>query len=330
MKTFEELRSDVNRAIDGLSDLKGNPVQLYEPISYTLELGGKRLRPVMALMACQLFGEDPQRAMMPAVGLEIFHNFTLLHDDVMDRADMRRGRPTVHAKWNANVAILSGDAMFALASSLIAQAPAESLSSVLNTFNGLALGVCEGQQYDMNFETQAKVEMAEYMEMIRLKTAVLLAGALQIGALVAGAPGPAVQHLHAFGTRIGLAFQLQDDLLDLYADEAKFGKKIGSDIRENKKTFLYIKALELLDWDDRTRLEETFRTPTTPGNEAAKIDFVRALYEKVSVRSCVEEEITRLFGEGEAELARLSKADVDSEALEVLQDFSAGLLGREY
>lgn len=330
MKTFEELREEVNRAVAGLPELKGNPSQLYDPIVYTLEHGGKRLRPVMALMACQLFGKDPRMALLPALGLEIFHNFTLLHDDVMDRADMRRGRPTVQAKWNANVAILSGDAMFALASSLVARAPAESLPAVLRTFNALALGVCEGQQYDMNFETQNRVSMDEYREMIRLKTAILLAGALQIGALVAGAPDSAVGHLYAFGIKIGLAFQLQDDLLDLYADEAKFGKKIGSDIRENKKTYLYIKALELLDLDDRARLEETFRTPTTPENEAGKIDFVRSLYEKVSVRTYLEEEVNRLFEAGEAELEQLSGADVDAEALKVLQDFSAKLLGREY
>lgn len=357
MKKFSELRDLVNQTIENLPELKARPVELYEPVVYTMGFGGKRIRPVMVLMACQLFKKDISQAILPAVGLEIFHNFTLLHDDVMDRADMRRGQPTVHKKWNSNVAILSGDAMFALASSLLCKAPAESLSAVMDSFNSLALGVCEGQQYDMNFETQAEVSMEEYMEMIRLKTAVLLAGALKIGAQMAGAPSDAVSALDEFGTKIGLAFQLQDDLLDLYADEAKFGKKIGSDIRENKKTYLYIKALELLrkgnvidggsdtaglsagsadagslnaGLADASRLEELFRIPTTAENEAEKIASVRALYEKVDVRSHLDEEVNRLFAEGESALARLSAYDIDPEALQVMQDFSAKLLGRDY
>lgn len=334
MKKFSELRDLVNQTIENLPELKARPVELYEPVVYTMGFGGKRIRPVMVLMACQLFKKDISQAILPAVGLEIFHNFTLLHDDVMDRADMRRGQPTVHKKWNSNVAILSGDAMFALASSLLCKAPAESLSAVMDSFNSLALGVCEGQQYDMNFETQAEVGMEEYMEMIRLKTAVLLAGALKIGAQMAGAPSDAVSALDEFGTKIGLAFQLQDDLLDLYADEAKFGKKIGSDIRENKKTYLYIKALELLrkgnNVTEAARLEELFRIPTTAENEAEKIASVRALYEKVDVRSHLDEEVNRLFAEGESALARLSAYDIDPEALQVMQDFSAKLLGRDY
>lgn len=362
MKKFSELRDLVNQTIESLPELKARPVELYEPVVYTMGFGGKRIRPVMVLMACQLFKKEVEAALLPAVGLEIFHNFTLLHDDVMDRADMRRGQPTVHKKWNSNVAILSGDAMFALASSLLCKAPAESLSAVMDSFNSLALGVCEGQQYDMNFETQAEVSMEEYMEMIRLKTAVLLAGALKIGAQMAGAPSDAVYALDEFGTKIGLAFQLQDDLLDLYADEAKFGKKIGSDIRENKKTYLYIKALELLRKEsagssvagsgcadasckdegvtdaarlneglaDASRLEELFRIPTTAENEAEKIASVRALYEKVDVRSHLEAEVNRLFAEGESALARLSAYDIDPEALQVMQDFSAKLLGRDY
>lgn len=357
MKTFQELRDLVNQTIAHLPEFQAKPSQLYDPVIYTMGFGGKRIRPVMVLMAFQLFKKDVSKVVLPAVGLEIFHNFTLLHDDVMDRADMRRGQPTVHKKWNSNVAILSGDAMFALASSLLCKAPAESLTAVMGSFNSLALGVCEGQQYDMNFETQAEVSMEEYMEMIRLKTAVLLAGALKIGAQMAGAPCDAVSALDEFGTKIGLAFQLQDDLLDLYADEAKFGKKIGSDIRENKKTYLYIKALELLrkgnvidgcsdtaglsastanagrlnaGLADASRLEELFRIPTTAENEAEKIASVRALYEKVDVRSHLEAEVNRLFAEGESALARLSAYDIDSEALQVMQDFSAKLLGRDY
>lgn len=329
-QSFEQLLDAVNGRIAELPAFRRQPLRLYEPAVYTMDLGGKRIRPVMALMACQLFGGKVEAALEPAVGLEVFHNFTLLHDDVMDRAAMRRGKPTVHVKWDTNTAILTGDAMFAVAIQLMAGAPAESLRAVLQAFEALAVGVCEGQQYDMNFETQAQVSMDEYMEMIRLKTAVLIAGALQIGALAAGAPAASVSRLHAYGTQIGLAFQLQDDLLDLYADEAKFGKKIGSDIRENKKTYLYLKALELLPATDAAALEQAFAEPTQPETEADKVAFVKGLYERVDVKRHCEEAIQAMFREGEAQLDAIPTTEIDAEAMVVLKQFTARLLGRDY
>ena len=312
------------------SMFRGKPVNLYEPIRYILSLGGKRVRPVLALMACQLFKGNIQEALLPALGLEVFHNFTLLHDDVMDKADMRRGKPSVHAKWNANVAILSGDAMFALACRLVCQAPAGRKEAVLDAFNDLAIGVCEGQQYDMDFETQEKVSMPEYMEMIRLKTAVLMAGGLKIGALLAGASEKEWAPLYEYGIKIGLAFQLQDDLLDLYGDEAKFGKKLGNDIRENKKTYLYIKALELLDEVDAIALEQEFASPTLPFGDMAKIKKVKDLYEKVKVKEHCGKAIGKLFSEAEGALDELAASPaVDADALSALRAFGSELLGRE-
>ena len=329
-KDNRQLREDLNRVMEQQEMFHGAPDTLYEPVRYIMSLGGKRLRPVLALMACQLFKGDTEKALLPALGLEVFHNFTLLHDDVMDRADMRRGKPTVNVKWNSNVAILSGDVMFAMACRLICQAPDERKGAVLEAFNDLAVGVCEGQQYDMDFETQEKVSMAEYMEMIRLKTAVLIAGALKVGALLAGASEEDLQPLYEYGTKIGLAFQLQDDLLDLYGDEAKFGKKLGSDIRENKKTYLYIKALELLEEVDAIALEHEFSTPTLPFGDIAKIKKVKALYEKVKVKDHCEKAVSNLFAEAGEALDRLSASPaVDPQALSALRAFGSELLGRE-
>lgn len=331
-KDSRQLRDDLTRILDHQELFRGVPDTLYEPIRYIMSLGGKRLRPVLALMACQLFKGDTGKALLPALGLEVFHNFTLLHDDVMDKADMRRGKPTVHAKWNSNVAILSGDAMFALACRLVCHAPVSCQAAVLDAFNDLAIGVCEGQQYDMDFETRDDVSMAEYMEMIRLKTAVLIAGALKVGALVSGVPAKEIQPLYEYGIKVGLAFQLQDDLLDLYADEAKLGKKLGGDIRENKKTYLYIKAMELLDEVDGIALDQYFKAPV-PGNlfdGIAKVKAVKALFEKVDVKSHCEREITALFAEAEAALSHLSPDSIDPEALDILRAFGSALVGREF
>lgn len=329
-QSFEQLLALVNKQIAELPAFQRPPLRLYEPAVYTMALGGKRIRPVLALMASQLFGGSVQATLGPAIGLEVFHNFTLLHDDVMDHADMRRGQPTVHAKWDTNTAILTGDAMFAVAVRLMTGAPAGSLRAVMQAFEALATGVCEGQQYDMNFETQADVSMAEYMEMIRLKTAVLIAGALQIGALAAGAPAGSVTRLHAYGTQIGLAFQLQDDLLDLYGDQAKFGKKIGSDIRENKKTYLYLKALELLPAEDADALKAAFSTPTQPDKEAEKVAQVKTLYDRIGVKHHVEAAIRAMFKEGEAHLNAIPQSEIDPEAMTVLRQFTERLLMRDY
>ena len=327
MKDYAQLRQEVEKTLRELQLWKGEPQALYQPAVYALGQGGKRIRPVLALMACGLFGKDYREALMPAVGLEVFHNFTLLHDDVMDNAAMRHGMPTVHVKWNADTAILSGDAMFAAASCLVAKAPKDCLSEVLDAFHRLALGVCEGQQYDMNFETQPAVSKSEYMEMIRLKTAVLIAGSLEIGALVAGAPQEDVKRLYAYGNKIGLAFQLQDDWLDLYADESKFGKRIGGDIRENKKTYLYVRAIENLKETDRKKLEALFTS--TGMNEEEKIATVKALFEKANAHEDCRDAVNQLFAEAGTEIDALV-SPVDSDTLHALKAFTAGLLGREY
>ncbi|MEG1499099.1 MAG: polyprenyl synthetase family protein [Bacteroidales bacterium] len=330
MENFEQLLLRVNNAVAALP-LEQEPKALYEPIIYTLSLGGKRLRPVMALMACQLFKKSIEPALLPALGIEVFHNFTLLHDDIMDHADMRRGKATVHAKWNENVGILSGDAMFAVAYKLLAQGPEKVLKKILDSFNKMALGVCEGQQYDMNFETTKEVSMAEYMEMIRLKTSVLIAGALEIGGIIGEASPSALSHLYTYGIELGLAFQLQDDLLDLYGDEQKFGKKIGSDIRENKKTFLFLKALELLPEEEAVCLKKYFQTESEIAlTQEEKIKAVRALYESIAMKKVCQQEIQNLYEKAVLELHAISKKEIDPQGLDILLNFSERLLLREY
>ena len=243
MYSIEELLSLVNQEIEG-SYNKREPKHLYSPIEYSMSVGGKRIRPVLCLMACNMFSDDVSLALKPAIGVEIFHNFTLLHDDIMDNAELRRNRSTVHKKWDENTAILSGDAMMIESYNYFLNLSPELLSSTLKVFNQTALEVCEGQQYDMDFETQNSVKEEEYIEMIRLKTAVLLAGSLKIGALIGGAKEHDANCIYNFGINMGLAFQLQDDYLDTFGDEATFGERIGGDILENKKTFLLINALK--------------------------------------------------------------------------------------
>ena len=237
---------DINEAILNLN-WKREPYGLYEPIEYTLAAGGKRVRPQLALIASQMFGGDDEKVLPAALALEVFHNFTLLHDDVMDKADVRRGRPTVHVKWNENTAILSGDQMLIEAYKLLSGVPADKLPKVLQLFNKMATEICEGQQYDVDFESQEHVTIEEYLKMIRLKTSVLLANALQTGAYIAGADEQAQGDLYEFGINIGLAFQIQDDILDVWGDPKTFGKAVGGDICCNKKTFVLLSALMMAD-----------------------------------------------------------------------------------
>ncbi len=267
------------------TDLNGQPKELYEPISYTLLQSGKRIRPMLCLLACDMFDGDEQQALWPALALETFHNFTLIHDDIMDKAPLRRGKETVYQKWNADIAILSGDAMLAMAFqyALKPQKGAE-LARLLGK---VAIEICEGQQMDLNFETQGNVTLDDYLEMIRLKTAVLLATALQMGATVAGAKESDIQHLYDFGINMGMSFQLQDDILDLYSDVAVFGKRHGGDIADNKKTYLYLKALELASDRDRRRLEQLF-TLRMDHDEEEKIEEVQSIYDRLHVREAVE------------------------------------------
>jgi geranylgeranyl diphosphate synthase type II len=292
MKKIEEYYSLINNQLDKIN-LPVNPPNLYEPIRYVLSLGGKRIRPVLALLANQMFDNNIDQAINPAIGLEIFHNFTLLHDDIMDKAVMRRNKETVHVKWNENVAILSGDTMMILAYQFISRTNEKYLKEILNLFNKTSLEVCEGQQYDMNFETNVNVSEAEYIEMIRLKTSVLIAASLKIGAITGNANTEDAENIYNYGINIGLGFQLQDDLLDTYGDENVFGKKIGNDIVTNKKTFLLISALKKAKGKDYDGLIELLENKTRPDNE--KIEKVINLYNKLEIKNLVKEKIEYYF-----------------------------------
>lgn len=272
------------------------PHELYDPIDYTLRLGGKRIRPTLLLAANALFGGDIEAVKDAALGIETFHNFTLLHDDLMDRSPLRRGQPTVYTKWGDNAAILSGDTMFALAWRYFLRQPSPRLQEILQCFNETAIEVCEGQQKDMNFETMAleTVSIAEYMEMIRQKTAVLLAGALKTGAMYAGAPEKEVEKLYAFGIHLGLAFQLQDDLLDGYGDSAVFGKKTGQDIRDNKKSYLPLLALTVLSQGQQKELSQLFSSKDNM-DEEEKVRRVMEIYNTIGLREKVERSIADEF-----------------------------------
>ncbi len=279
------------------------PRELYAPIEYTLRLGGKRIRPTMLLMANALFGGDEQQVRNAALGIETFHNFTLLHDDLMDRSPLRRGQPTVYTKWDENTAILSGDTMFALAWRYFLRQSTPKLQEILQCFNETAIEVCEGQQKDMNFERMglANVSIDNYMDMIRQKTAVLLAGALKIGALYAGAPADEVERLYAFGIHLGLAFQMQDDLLDGYGDTAVFGKKTGQDIRDNKISFLPLTALKNANEEQRKELLDLFAAKDNM-DEEEKVRRVLALYQAMNLKKAIEKAIADEFETAREEL----------------------------
>ena len=279
------------------------PRELYAPIEYTLRLGGKRIRPTMLLMANALFGGDEQQVRNAALGIETFHNFTLLHDDLMDRSPLRRGQPTVYTKWDENTAILSGDTMFALAWRYFLRQSTPKLQEILQCFNETAIEVCEGQQKDMNFERMglANVSIDNYMDMIRQKTAVLLAGALKIGALYAGAPADEVERLYAFGIHLGLAFQMQDDLLDGYGDTAVFGKKTGQDIRDNKISFLPLTALKNANEEQRKELLALFAAKDNM-DEEEKVRRVLALYQAMNLKNAIEKAIVDEFETARKEL----------------------------
>ena len=285
MEKIKQLQQDFADFL-AKTDFNGQPKELYEPIAYTILQSGKRLRPMLCLLANEMFGGDKQQALWPALALETFHNFTLIHDDIMDKAPMRRGMPTVYQKWNADIAILSGDAMLAQAFQY-ALKPNKG-AELARQLGKVAIEICEGQQMDLNFETLGNVTIPEYLEMIRLKTAVLLATALQMGATVAEAPSEDIQRLYDFGINMGMSFQLQDDILDLYSDVAVFGKRHGGDIADNKKTYLFLKALELASETDRKRLEHLF-TLRIDHDEEEKIEEVQAIYDRLHVKEAVEQ-----------------------------------------
>lgn len=286
MFTTTELLEKINSHIAGLQFTR-NPRGLYEPVSYVLSLGGKRIRPLLMLMAYNLWHDDVESILAPATGIEVYHNYTLLHDDLMDKADRRRGKPTVHKVWNENTAILSGDAMLVLAYQFMAQCPPACLKEVTDLFSQTALEICEGQQMDMDFEKRTDVTEDEYIEMIRLKTSVLLACSLKTGALLAGAPQADADNLYRFGIHLGLAFQLKDDLLDVYGNPEVFGKNIGGDILCNKKTYLLIKAYENATPGQRQELDR-WTTPGPPCTPAEKIAAVTALYGETGAKTSCE------------------------------------------
>lgn len=281
---------DINKEIEKLN-WNREPKGLYEPIGYTLEAGGKRLRPMLALLGAAVFGGKDEDVLPAALALEVFHNYTLLHDDVMDRSDVRRGRTTVWRKWDENIAILSGDQMMIESYGLLAGVPAEKLQKVLRMFVKMGTEICEGQQYDVDFENRNDVTIAEYMEMIRLKTSVLLATALQTGAYIAGAKDEEQQALYTFGEQIGLAFQLQDDILDVYGDAATFGKPIGGDICCNKKTYMLLTALAKAEGETHELLDAWIRR--TEFDRAEKIAAVTDIYTRLGVRADAEQMMRR-------------------------------------
>ena len=301
-----------------------NPTELYDPIKYVMDIGGKRLRPTLTILACNLFTDNIDKAIKPAIGFEMFHNFTLLHDDIMDNAPIRRNKPTVHAKWNNNIAILSGDAMMIKSFEYFHDCDKDILRDVMAAFNKSALQVCEGQQFDMNFESTEIVSIDEYMKMIELKTAVLLAGGLKVGAIVGRADKADVEHLYNFGINMGLAFQLQDDYLDTFGDVKIFGKKIGGDIVSNKKTFLLISALNLANGNQLDNLNNLLHNNNISSEE--KISLVTGIFNSLNIKELSVNKINDYFA---LALDCLNKVNVDDNRKEILRNLVLGLKFRE-
>lgn len=320
----DALQQVIDRTIADLLPLSEHPKELYDPIRYILEDGGKRMRPLLCLLACNVYSDEPAKALAPAVAVEVFHNFTLLHDDIMDQAAIRRGRPTVHKQWSESGAILSGDAMLILSYQILCgeRIPSDpaTLRDQLQVFNRVSMEVCQGQQYDMEFEnrTGAKVTREEYLEMIRLKTAVLMAAGLELGAIAGGATAKQRKAVYEFGINLGLAFQIQDDLLDTYGDTTTFGKMIGGDIAVGKKTFLHIAAMERATPEEQ---QEILRE----GELDEKLPRVRAIYDKLGVRETAEEAIATYFGKG---LEILRTIHADPARIAELEQYSYSLMKR--
>lgn len=323
MYSFSELLEKINSHVSGLR-FERAPKGLYEPVSYVLSLGGKRIRPVLMMMAYNLYKDDVDSILNQAVGIEIYHNYTLLHDDLMDRADRRRGKPTVHKVWNDNVAILSGDAMLVLAYRYMAECPRERLKDIMDIFGLTALEICEGQQMDMEFETRKDVSEEEYLEMIRLKTSVLLAASLKIGALLGGASSEDASRLYDFGVNLGVAFQLKDDLLDVYGDAQVFGKNIGGDIVCNKKTYLLIKAFERADKGQLAKLDKWVDVASFRPDE--KIAAVTDLYNQIGVKDLCEKQIAAYT---ERATQSLAAVQVDPGKKKQLEELMKSLMYRE-
>lgn len=324
MKTADEILSMVNEFLANLP-YERKPKSLYEPIRYVLSMGGKRIRPTLMLLGYNLFKDNPEKILMNAVALETYHNYTLLHDDLMDNADLRRGHETVHKKWDANTAILSGDSMLVLAYERMAQCDEKHLAKVLKLFTTTALEIGEGQQFDMEFENRNDVKEEEYIEMIRLKTSVLLACALKMGAILADASDEDAENLYKFGEQIGLAFQLQDDYLDVYGDTKVFGKEIGGDITSNKKTYMLINAFNLANDTQRAELQKW--VDAKDFDRAEKVAAVTRLYNAIGIDKLAQDKIAYYF---EQSKKYLDAVNVPAERKEELAKYAQKMMKRQY
>ncbi len=322
MYTFNELSERVNKIIQEL-DIPEAPAELYEPIRYILNLGGKRIRPVLTLMTANLFKDNIEDALAPAISIELFHNFTLIHDDIMDQASLRRNHSTVHTRWNVNIGILSGDALSIYAYRYLLKAPRDRLYRLLEIFNDTALKVCEGQQLDMNYENIPEITVDDYLTMIELKTAILLAGAMKIGGIISGASEKQINHLYESGKYLGLAFQIQDDFLDSYGDTETFGKTIGGDILSNKKTFLLVYTLGHLPEGRKKEMMKILDAPIT--NNREYISTIKSFYDSVNIQKITKNMIADYFRKGMDELA---KTKVSTERRKGLEELITSLISR--
>ena len=327
MHTIKELQSFISAEIDKeISRIdQTEPKNLYNPVAYALGMGGKRLRPVMALLSYNLFSNTVEKALPAALAIEVFHNFTLLHDDIMDRAEMRRNKLSVYKKYNENIAILSGDAMSIMAYNYLLKCDSSDIAQMIGLFSQTALEVCEGQQLDMDFESRMDVSISEYMNMIRLKTAVLLACSLKLGAMAANAPEKMADLLYAFGLNLGIAFQLQDDLLDVFANQDLFGKKIGGDIVSNKKTFLLLKALELSDADTQKIIQDWINKEHFDVDD--KIQTITGIYNRLSVREITERCIDEFY---QSALNVYDEIELDPEVKTGLLQLAGMIMNRDH
>ncbi|NPA68522.1 MAG: polyprenyl synthetase family protein [Chlorobi bacterium] len=323
MLSLSQLQTVISEKINNLN-IEKEPQNLYAPVSYTLASGGKRIRPVLCLAACNLFSENIEPAVPAALAVEVFHNFTLLHDDIMDDSPIRRNKETVHKKWNNNIAILSGDTMMIKAYELLAELPQNLLKPVLKLFNETALGVCEGQQYDMDFENRQQVSESEYLKMIKLKTSVLIAASLKAGAICGGATEKDAGLLYDFGLNLGAAFQIQDDLLDVYADTSAFGKQRGKDILTGKKTFLLTKALEIADKETKNKLQYLINNSNIP--ETEKINAVTKIYEMLNIKKEAENKISEYH---DIAIKSMNKVSVTPDKKQELLNFASQIMKRK-
>lgn len=323
MLTLEEYQKIIKEKIES-QVFDDQPSELYDPIDYTLKLGGKRLRPTLTLLACDIFNGKIDDSINAALGLETFHNFTLLHDDIMDNAPIRRGQPTVYIKWDANRAILSGDTMMVLAYDYLLNSPKDLLYDLFKVFNKVGKEVCEGQQFDMNFETAGTVSIDDYLNMIKLKTAVLIGGSLKVGAIIARASNEEASLIYDFGESIGMAFQLQDDLLDAFGDTSVFGKLTGGDIRTNKKTYLYLKALEIANEEDQSRLIKLYSIQDEGNQE--KVDEVLAIFNKYNINKLTRDLMETYYNHA---VVFLKQIGLSSDKEEILIGLADTLMKRD-